>query len=137
MTSHISDMCRRTALGGLLLAAAPAAAQERDPSRRPEPGMEVFGLDSQEALNQINETLRRLADEIAREATGDLDADLAGKIIAFHQTSIDIAQVILAAAVDPRLRALASDSINQEANSIASIRTWMENRITEAPTQVR
>jgi uncharacterized protein (DUF305 family) len=131
MDPPLPGLDRRGVLGTLLLAAAPAAAQERGrPAAVAETfDNEVFGAESREALSEINEALRRLADVISRPPSGDLDGDLADKIIAFHQTSIDVAQVILSSARDPQLRTLASASINQEATSIANIRTWIENRV--------
>jgi uncharacterized protein (DUF305 family) len=131
MDPHFAGLDRRSVLGTLLLAAVPAAAQERGrPADVAETfDNEVFGAQSREALSEINEALRRLAEVISRPPSGDLDGDLADKIIAFHQTSIDVAQVILSSATDPQLRTLASANINQEAASIASIRTWIENRV--------
>jgi uncharacterized protein (DUF305 family) len=132
MMPHLG-LDRRSVLGSLLVA-APAAAQPA-PNQSAEADVvasEAFGADSQVALDQIDQALRRLADVIKQPPSDDFDGDLADKIIAFHQTSIDVAQVILSTARDPQLRALAADNINQEAAAIANIRTWIENRV-QAP----
>lgn len=119
------------------LAAATARAQTAGPAPAQPPATQAaagsdaeasFGGDADVARQQIADVLRRTTAALSAPVTGDVDKDLADKVIAFHQSSIDLAQIVLQLGADPELRRLAVLSVQVESRAVAEIRTWLSNR---------
>lgn len=130
MTSRFAGLARRGVLASLLLAVSPAMGQDQPPDQETKSHVSsVFGAQAEATRGQIDDAMRRLSAIIDKPPTDDPDGDLAAVVMGFHQTSIDVAQVILSTARDPQLRKLASEEISAESASVAGIRNWMENRV--------
>jgi uncharacterized protein (DUF305 family) len=104
--------------------AVPAPAAPRPPSA----ATGTFGVDAEVARQQISDVLRRTTAVLTAPPTDDIDKDLAQKIVAFHQSSIDLAQIVLELGQDPELRRLAVVGLQAESRAVADIRTWLHNR---------
>lgn len=87
-----------------------------------------FGTAGGVARQQIGDVLRRTTQALAAPLGDDVDRDLAERIVAFHQSSIDLAQIVLQLGADPELRRLAVISLQAESQAVADIRTWLNNR---------
>jgi uncharacterized protein (DUF305 family) len=104
-----------------------ASAQNAPADQAPVMDSEFSG-NAAAAIRDFNEIFRNLSRALNTPIAGDVDQALARKVIALHQASIDLGQVILARGTDPELRRIAVAGVQNEASAIANIRTWLSNR---------
>lgn len=66
--------------------------------------------------------------DMTMEWTGDADVDFVRGMIPHHQGAIDMAKVVLEHGKDPEVRKLAEAIIKTQADEIAWMRGWLEQR---------
>ena len=102
-------------------------AQDRPVDKAPVMDREFSG-NADAVIKDFNEVFANLSKSLNKPITGAVDEGMARKVIALHQASIDLGQIILARGTDPELRRIAVAGIQNEAMAISNIRTWLNNR---------
>ena len=115
-------MTLRTLLAGLvILAAAPALAQEPQPT-----DANLFAAEMERAMGRMDEEM------MAVKRAGNPDRDFAAMMIPHHQGAIDMALIELRFGHDQRLRRLAQGIIVEQQQEIA----LMQQLLAEIPAPI-
>ncbi len=115
-------------IAGMLLAAAPALAQQ--PSRpAPMPGTETGPATMSPMMQAMDKTNKAMA---AVHPTGNTDQDFVAMMMPHHQGAIDMAKVELAQGKDPVLRRLARNIIAAQEREIRLMKRWQAKHPAKA-----